>query len=49
MVRYFSYIDEQTINSFYNQLDTAYDLERKNKSVNKSITGEIKISLKISY
>lgn len=46
MVRYFSYIDEQTINSFYNQLDTAYDLERKNKSVNKSITGEIKISLK---
>ena len=46
MVRYFSYIDEQTINSFYNQLDTAYDIERKNKSVNKSITGEIKISLK---
>lgn len=46
MVRYFSYIDEYTIDSFYNQLDYAYDLERKSISKDKSLTGEIKISFK---
>lgn len=45
-VRYFAYIDEQTINSFYNQMDNSYDLERKSVAKDKSVTGEIQITLK---
>ena len=45
-VRYFAYIDEQTINSFYNQMDNAYDLERKSVTKDKSVTGETQITLK---
>lgn len=46
MVRYFSYIDEHTIDSFYNQFDDSYDLVRKTVSKGKSFNGEAKISLK---
>lgn len=45
-VRYFAYIDEQTINSFYNQMDNSYDLERKSIAKDKSVTGEAQITLK---
>lgn len=46
MVRYFTYVDEQTINSFYNQFDDAYDSEKKAISKEKSFAGGAKISLK---
>lgn len=46
MVRYFSYIDEHTIDSFYNQFDDSYDLEKKTISKGKSFTVQAKISLK---
>lgn len=46
MIRYFSYIDVNTIDSLYNQLDNSYDLKKVNKLKKKEFGSEIKTTVK---
>lgn len=46
MIRYFLYVDEQNINSFYNQLDDGYDLKCVNKTRENTFGGEGKFSIR---
>lgn len=45
MLRYFAYIDEGTINSFYNQLDNNFVSKRLNKAKENSMASEVKVSI----
>lgn len=46
MIRYFLYIDEQTINRFYHQLDSGFDTKKLKTTKEKYFGGEIKVAIK---
>lgn len=45
MLRYFAYIDENTIDSFYNQLNNSFVTKKFNKTKENSADGEVKVSI----